>query len=78
MKPYTMLHPFSFFYFFFNSFLFELVVGYRGAKKRAMFQKPYGTVLFDAVCIPDQFDTFFLKKNRLKNETESAKKWRPR
>ena len=28
-----------------------------------MFQKPLGTVLFDAVCVPDQFDTFFKKKS---------------
>ena len=36
-------------------FSLSIVVGYRWV----MFQTPKGTVLFDAVCVPDQFDTFF-------------------
>ena len=39
------------------SSLLQVVVGYRWV----MFQTPYGTVLFDAVCVPDQFDTFLKK-----------------
>ena len=39
-----------------------------------MFQRPLGSVLFDAVCVSDQLNTSFFFLNLLKNETESAKK----